>query len=95
MYFTAINNQTAITFRLTYWKRIMAGLNQSEEVIIHPKTKINIPTDNCVDEFIIISEDYSRDIFKFRQTPCYDGNRIFPFQSAIDISSIDDTICLT
>jgi hypothetical protein len=79
---------------MNYWKNTIGCLNELQEIIIHPNTKIDIPIDNCVDEFIITSEDYKQDIFKFQQKPCYDGSRIFPFDNTINISSENKTITI-
>lgn len=94
-FFTTIVNHTKYVYRMTYWKNIFGGLNELQEIIIHPDTKISIPEDNCVDEFMIISKDYSQDIFKFQHKPCYDGTRIFPFDENIKISHKNNVIHIT
>jgi hypothetical protein len=71
-------NNTNNAFILTYWRQEMPGLSENIEVYIDPApektTGIPVPSDACVDEYIVISADYSDDLFKFRQNKAADGN---------------------
>lgn len=84
--FEKLINKTSQSIRLTYWKQIMYGLSQNEEILIKPETCCDVPNDACVDEYKCISEDYSSDIFKFRQNIAGDGNYFWIFEKNIQVS---------
>ena len=72
----------------------MSGLTENLEVTIDKESFLEIPKDFIVDEFIIVSEDYSRDIFKFRHQPSYSGERIFSFVDNLKIIDKDGNIII-
>ena len=90
--FEYIKNDTDNVFRLTYWKSILLNLNQNITITVHPKETIEIPKDYCVDEFIIISEDYSYRVFKFHNCPTYYVEKVYIYSDDIDISRINNMI---
>lgn len=87
-----ITNSTNELFRLTYWKAITSGLNQNITIDINPDKTIQIPNDYCVDEFIVLSENYANRIFKFCiETTYVTNSKIISYSDDI-IASISDNI---
>jgi hypothetical protein len=71
--FELLENRTDRLLRLSYWRNVMPGLNQTRDIDIQVGECIPIPTDNSVDEFYILFEDYAR-CMKFRSDTAADGN---------------------
>jgi hypothetical protein len=94
MKFVKLVNNTQQKIRLTYWKQIMEGLVKNEEILIGRLSLCEIPIDASVDEYKCISEDYSSDLFKFRQNVGRDGKYFWIFDDKIQISIVENTLVI-
>jgi hypothetical protein len=93
-YFKSITNNTSKLVRLTYWEKETCGLNRNVVVNIDPGQTLQTPTNYVVDEFIVVSENYSYDLFKFRHEPAADRERIWVFVSDITVSEDNGDITI-
>ena len=88
-----ITNSTDDLFRLTYWKSILSGLNQNVTIDINNGETIQIPQDFCVDEFIVLSENYANRIFKFCTKSTYITNsKIISYVDNYNITISDNVL---
>jgi hypothetical protein len=88
-----ISNCTDDVFRLTYWKSVLSGLNENLTININPCETMQIPQDYCVDEFIVLSENYADRIFKFCTKSTYITNsKICLYADNYDITISDNIL---
>jgi hypothetical protein len=90
-----ISNCTDDVFRLTYWKSVLSGLNENITININPYNTMQIPGDYCIDEFIVLSENYANQIFKFCVEKTYITNsKILSYSDDYDVMLSDNILCI-
>jgi hypothetical protein len=90
-----ISNCTDDVFRLTYWKSVLSGLNENITININPYSIMQIPQDYCIDEFIVLSENYDNRIFKFCLEKTYiTKTKILLYSDNYDVTLSDNILCI-
>ena len=88
--FELLENQTDRLLRITYWKNVCDGLNRTHDIDIPIGECIAIPTDNCVDEFVVLFENYTA-CMKFRSEVAADGKWRWDFTDHYDSTFDSDS----
>jgi hypothetical protein len=92
--FELFENKTSGLIRLSYWMNVCCGLNKTRTIDVKPNEVIKIPTDDCVGEFIVEFENYSR-CSKFRTERAFDGEWMWDYDDRTESSFDQDSKKIT